>query len=808
MMRRGLVLLFLFGLFGYGIYSWLTQPASYRDAVKVYEANNLVEARRVLEDLLGRNPDDKQALALLGFIANREGNFAEAESVFRHLLEQEQTADGYYGLGISLRNQGRNDEAYRVTQQALALDPQHSDAAVLLNSLAPDKRLTPLVRGNLEVAGLRVPFSVQEGYFQVGGKPLLIKGVNLGVALPGKFPSEFPEERGVYAQWLELLGAMNANVIRLYTILPPVFYEALYAYNVAHPDAPLYLIHGVWTELPENHQYAGDFQEAFLSEAFNVIDVLHGQARLEPRLSHASGTYTADVSPWLLGFIIGREWEPFSVKAFDQTTPGRSYQGEFLSCENCTATEAWLAEVMNDITHYQVQTYQQQTPIAFTNWPTLDPLYHVTEATRAQEAALRQARGESYEGVPVNHVDFNDDESTVDATKILATPSFLAGHFASYHAYPYYPDFMNLSPEYAGHPVSNYQGYLEALKRYHGEQAVLISEFGVPSSRGMAHFNPFGFHHGGHSEAEQAARNLELFEQIKKSGAAGGIVFAWLDEWFKHNWLYIDLELPAARNPFWHSVMDAEQNYGIMSTERLGPHLGSKANTWFESKLVAENSSQRLRALAEPQYLHVFLEGATLEGVTTGGLELFLDTHPAPGDEFRIELGASEGKLWINGGYQLFKEFAAGTPWALYLQDFKAAPSGTDWAAWITEPNRRRLGRDGTLFERQTNDVGVLKPGSESKDSLNPLADYFIQDDTLHLRLPWTLLGFTDPSQKTIYDGSQERLIRTVSDIGIAVRGERLQGRFSWQNWQNLDYDLRLKPLYYALQRHWADETQ
>lgn len=802
-MRRTIVVVLIFLFLGYGVYSWLNRPESYQDAVKVYESNDLAETRRILTAMLERRPNDKQALTLLGFVSNREGKFDEAEIIFRSLLEQEKSADSYYGLGITLRNQGSTQEAYELTQQALALDPNHGDAKILLNSLSPEQR-APLTVTTVDLQNVAVPFRVNNGYFHHNDQQLLIKGVNFGVALPGKFPSEFPLERSLYDEWLNLMGGMNANVIRLYTILPPVFYEALRDYNTSHPDAPLYLIHGVWTELPENHQYKGKFQQDFLGEAFHVIDVIHGKATLQPRLSHASGVYTADVSPWLLGLIIGREWEPFSVKAFDKASDTTTYTGEFLSCETCTAMEAWLAEVMNDITSYQVHTYQQQTPIAFTNWPTLDPLYHVTEATRVEEAALRQARGESYEGVPANNVDFNDDESTVDATKIKATPSFLAGHFASYHAYPYYPDFMNLSSTFVAHPVSNYQAYLEALKSYHGEQAVLISEFGVPSSRGMAHFNPSGFHHGGHSEAEQATRNLELFKQIETSGMAGGVVFAWLDEWFKHNWLYIDLELPAQRNPFWHSVMDAEQNYGILGTERLGPYLGSKPSAWFESELVTENEAQRLRALAEPQYLHLFLEGVRAEG-----LELFLDTHPAAGNEFKIELGETEGRLWINGGYQLFKEFASGTPWALYLQDFKATPSGADWAKWMTEPNRQRIGRDEKVYERQTNEVGILRPGSETSENLNPLVDYFFQENALHVRLPWTLLGFTDSSQKYIYDGSQDSLILAVEDIGISTN-EALQGRYSWKNWQGVDYDLRLKPLYYALKDYWKpdDESQ
>ena len=45
---------------------------------------------------------------------------------------------------------------------------------------------------------------------------------------------------------------------------------------------------------------------------------------------------------------------------------------------------------------------------------------------------------------------------------------------------------------------------------------------------------------------------------------AGAILFAWLDEWFKKNWVVIDYEIPLENTRLWHNVMDAEQNYGIM----------------------------------------------------------------------------------------------------------------------------------------------------------------------------------------------------------------------------------------------------
>ncbi len=71
-----------------------------------------------------------------------------------------------------------------------------------------------------------------------------------------------------------------------------------------------------------------------------------------------------------------------------------------------------------------------------------------------------------------------------------------------------------------------------------------------------------------------AAIDARLTREIRESGAAGAIIFAWLDEWFKKNWAVIDYEIPSDHTRLWHNVMDAEQNYGIM-----GEYAGNSRTT-------------------------------------------------------------------------------------------------------------------------------------------------------------------------------------------------------------------------------------
>src|SRR3989442_2202025 len=70
--------------------------------------------------------------------------------------------------------------------------------------------------------------------------------------------------------------------------------------------------------------------------------------------------------------------------------------------------------------------------------------------------------------------------------------------------------------------------------------------------------------------ADIAAR---LTREVRAAGAAGGVLFAWLDEWFKHTWVTIDLEVPAGRSSLWHNMEDTEQHYGV-----LGEDAGAAAH--------------------------------------------------------------------------------------------------------------------------------------------------------------------------------------------------------------------------------------
>jgi hypothetical protein len=777
---------------------------------RAYRADSMAVAaeRFSRADQLCENLDAKVGL---GYALLRLDRLVEADSLFRLVVATDSgNADGWDGLTIVRWRQGDARAAVEAGRRALQLNPGDETARAILTQADPDWERPP-VPPPVRPKRLRIDARTKGDYFQTpsgggGWRRFYVSGVNMGVALPGKFPSEFPPDSVTYAGWFDIIAGMHANTLRLYTILPPSFYRALYGWNTGHPDRPLWLIHGVWTELPPNHDFNDStWTEEFHQEMRRVVDLLHGNADFPARPGHAGGRYDADLSRWTLGYIIGREWEPFAVKEFEQRFRSKptGYAGRFLATKGGLHMDAWMAEQCDYLLGYEVDRYNTIRPIAYTNWPTLDPLFHITESTADEEAAWRLKVGHAIER-PL--FEYENDAIGLDAMKVRPTSRNPAGWFASYHAYPYYPDFMLNDPVYntvrSSEGRSNYFGYLRHLKRHHAGMPLLLSEYGVPSSRGNAHLQPQGWDHGGHDEVAMARIDARLTREIRESGAAGGILFAWIDEWFKKNWIVIDYEIPLENTRQWHNIMDAEQNYGILGMyageDSATPEPGGDPAHWKALPVLEElpdataNLPRRLRVGQNESYLYLAVEIAEFAGRPfpwrDQDLMIALDTYrrglgqrSLPGGVISGDLGfefvailrdTADAELRITPDYN---PYAGGD----------AIIGGDDYGRFGHRPvttvprddgrfdslfvmtNRARFGRDGRFFPAQGLNRGRLRYGTAARSTLSDW--YWDQEEgMLELRLPWNLINVGDPSSKTILYEEPNLDVQTSEAVGTA----------------------------------------
>ena len=823
-----------------------------------YRAQRIGLADSTFQRLVAQCPADADALAGVGYSAMRRGELDRARSAFeRSLIARPGNYDALSGLGTASYRAGDIPAARRQFTEAAKLFPTDSLTRWYLERLGEsvsDRKLPAIVRP----ARLRVDARIGKRVFEIPAgaawRPIWLKGVNIGAALPGKHPSEFPPDDGTYQQWLMLAADMGANTLRVYTIHPPHFYRALAEWNRTNPTRPLWLIHGVWTELPPGRleeQYDDPaWRREYRDEAKRVVDLLHGRAAIEPRPGHSSGFYDTDVSRWVLAYITGREWEPYSVVAYSKLHPDRtSYRGRFLQIIAGNAAETWLAEECDFLLDYEATKYNTIRPIAYTNWPTLDPLHHPTESTREEEQRLRTWT------MPEENHEFDNDAVGLDATRMRSTAANPAGTFASYHAYPYYPDFMVLDPGYARarspEGPSGYYGYLRELVEYHGSMPVVISEYGVPSSRGIAHVQPQGWNHGGHSEAEQAAIDARLTRDIHAAGGAGALLFALIDEWFKKNWVVIDFEQPLERNRLWLNPLDAEQNYGILAM-RAGSRdsaividghpadWGERGRTWpsipADPALPPPLLVRDFRVRSDEAYLYLRLDvgaidwarGRYLVGIDThrsdlGGLRLPRTGDRCPvGLDFVLDLtGPNDSQLLVDRPYNLYRTVPlAGSDPLRVMQVYNRpweslAHDDLQWDTLVVETNRVRVGRDGTIYPAMTYQRNRLRHDRQPENSL---ADWFAEPatGTIEIRLGWGMLQILDPSSRLALRGMDtgggpagittdgfNLVVASYDPASPAAGGARLgcgpgttPFHYQWQPWEAPAWHQERKPLF------------
>jgi hypothetical protein len=794
-------------------------------------------------------PGDHAAQVGLGFVRLRQGDARAATERFLGAVASDAgDAEAWYGLGLARARLGQRPAAADAWRRTLRLAPDYLDAEQRLLALGIDSGLAlPPARASAvpDVAAR----TTGDGFeIRAGGawRPFYVKGINLGVALPGHFPSESPPDDSTYGRWLDLIAGAHANTVRVYTILPPAFYRALKAWNDAHPDRVLWLLHGVWTELPPRDDYdAPAWKSDFRSEMRRVVDLVHGHALIAARPGHAFGRYDSDVSDHVLGFIIGREWEPFSIRAYNARRGDRgAFTGRFLAVERGTPADAWMAEQCDYLLAYEWDTYHAQRPIAYTNWPTLDPLAHPTEPTLEEEQRLRRRYG-----FPPNPrlKEYDNDREALDAMVVRTTTADLAGYFASYHAYPYYPDFIDLDSAYAAarsaEGGSRYFGYLRALKQHHAGRPLLIAEYGVPSSRGVSHLQAEGMGHGRHDERAMAEIDARLTREVREAGAAGGVLFAWLDEWFKHTWVTIDLEVPAERTRLWHNMEDAEQNYGLLG-EYAGPanttpEPGGDPAVWQALAVLGRHDSLALRVGADPSYLYVALDGRP--GFDSARYVVGIDTYRRDRGQFRLPGVAGSGgvgcefvlvlndtsdaQLLVAPWYNPFLGPRPGMgPTGLDLFYNEAArvdlrrSDGTFDSLFVTT-NRWRIGRNGRTYPARGVNRGRLRHGRAAESSL---ADWYVDRAAglVEVRIAWGLLNVTDPSSRQVmvrYRRAGGGTFQTAATDGfrfqVAALG-RLHGgvvarvepqqTYAWPTWEVPTWHERLKPAYDAMREVWG----
>lgn len=656
-------------------------------------------------------------------------------------------------------------------------------------------------------------------------KEFEIKGVNLGSAVPGQWSADYAISEDTYLRWFEQIQAMGANTVRVYGVQSDVFYNAFYKYNQNNKN-PLYLLQGVlvndYVQFSHRDAFDKDFMESFEDNAKTAVDVIHGRKKIQlgRRASSASGSFKKDVSDWVIGYILGIDWEPSTVAYTNEKykNSGLSYNGEYMYAKDMAAPfEIMLATVGDKLIEYETKKYETQRLVAFSNQPATDPFTYPEDVARLYEKY-----------------------AFINTENIAVTDEFVSGQFASYHVYPFQTDLLQYINDFGEtEPCYNENGTLNDYRTYfmmlesHHSLPVVISEFGISTGRNVEHEakDREGVY-SRVSENEQGKALADCWEDIKLAGLNGGCVYSWQDDWSKRTWnTYYAIN--EERSPYWSDYQTNGQYFGLLSFDpgekKSVCYVDGDISEWNEDDNLIKEDIE-LSVKYDEKFMYFLVKKENLD-FSNDIIFIPIDTTQKTGSNYCKEYDAKFDReadflLVINGidNTRLLVQERYEALRSTYSQRINGFD--TYRKENIPEKNSPIFVPINTIVEKKVLsenplernidiliETGKLLYGNANPESqeFNSLADFISAGDYIEIRIPWQLLNFSDPSRMQIhddyYDGNYGIKNITISEIyiGAGSKSERIAlKKLKLKGWGNkVTYHERLKQSYYIMQRLW-----
>ncbi len=676
-------------------------------------------------------------------------------------------------------------------------------------------------------APLCVPFHTQEQQIQVMDaegvyQTIELRGVDMISSMPGQYASDFEPQEEDYLRWLTHIGEMGANMVRVYTLMDDDFYNALYQYNTAHREF-IYLLQGIEVSDEANNSKYTAFDTSFMGNLIHdgkaAVDIIHGRKMTFSNDPDGGGKYLKDISPWVIGYVVGHEWNADTIAYTDNSDYRSSeYHGTYFSTdENASRFESMLAKVMDAVTEYESDKYKTQRLMGFNSAPDIDFLEY-------EEVYARQLNKYAY----------------VDPEHIKAQESLLSGYFAAYRLFDFCDNFSNyLSEEQRGELAPflenidtdrSYGGYLDLLGAYH-TMPVVAAGYGFSSSRGAVSIGALPL-----TEAEQGERLVSVWEDAMDAGWAGVSISAWQDAWERRSW-NTAFATELSQNYLWHDLQTNGQNYGLMSfdpgTEPVCV-IDGLTEEWKTDTPVLEHGNMSLYVRYDQRGMYLLIQGQGVGKDTplylpmdiSGELgstyceepELFFERacdfllcldgtantrllvqerYDALRENFNREIGKEDpfiswpkqdSSRFVSIGMALSNPNVIDHPELLSAEDFQKQKALGVW-----ETGRLRHGNGD--------------PNAETFDSL---ADFCFGEDCVEIRIPWLLINVADPTGMRIHQDYYEHYgveTKYVSNIWLGLgtgEDEILMTTVDTGAWKfKLVWRERLKQSYYVVQSHW-----
>ena len=642
-------------------------------------------------------------------------------------------------------------------------------------------------------------FASNNGYFYKNmgdgtGSLFYINGVNIGFTEPGTDLADPDISYETYMRWFSYISDMNANTVRVFSVMNPDFYNALYDHNRKNPGKELYLIHGIWFNEDLMYEIGDAYDDAIISQfkraSKETVDIIHGKCDYTSYGNIRQAIYNKDISQYVIGFILGLEYPSefvYNTNKYHKNIT--KSDGDYIyTKDDSSPFESFLCETADSLISYETDKYGHQTPVSFLNWQPLDPIDHPSEPFKE-----------------------DNDYVSLNTENIICKNTYYPGIFASYDVYPYYPDFM--SYEYAEYS-DNYKAYLDALRAIH-TVPVLVAEYGLSTSRGMAHNGINEYRQGNMNETEQGTLLAKMSRDIALSGFCGGLIFSWQDEWFKKTW-NTEVYVPENKKDRTHELSSAEQCYGILAFDASCASPDGVTDEWDNT------TNATLKTLFDAEYMHILIDlpdnfnfysdicyvPISISGVGSDHSDdygLIFDNYV---DNLLIINGAYNTRLLTDASTDIFyyKYFVYNNVFGRENVILYKNNSGIFNRIYEYNANEMYLPTLDMTVTPQYRESGLLRYGNANTDTLS---DFCLTDDgRLEIRLAWYLLGIKNPKLKICIRPADDKLDYAAFDkifIGAGTDKNIKLYDSGFDGLENIEYKEHLKSSYKYVQNVFSE---
>lgn len=628
-----------------------------------------------------------------------------------------------------------------------------------------------------------------------------IIGVNLNSIKPGNFSNDKVITEEEYLNWITIIDNMGANCIKVPDIMDNNFYNALYKFNEDKKD-PIYVIQGIYFD-EVDLKNGKDIQSEEIEEKFKkhiklIIDSIHGNS-FDLNEDIKNEYYNTDISDYLIGYTLGIEFARNDLIHTELINNKDSYNGKYFYTNNdASSFESYIAKMADYLVEYEYKQYKEQKLVGF-----------IGSSNNYKEL------------ISSNQNEDNSIKDYINPNNINSKGKLKTGIFASYNLYPSYTN-MNENQD-------NIEEYVNELKNTH-KIPIIIGEYGVPSSRNSADFNT-DTNKGYINEQEQGEILVNAYRTINNANIAGSFIFELQDSWQRTSWNTKELKI-LDRAPYWSDAQDYSQNFGLIAFDpsqadsKLYPD--EKIDEWKNKNIINKNEDISLSMRSDEKYLYFMLKSENTINLDKQDIYVYLDITPNSGStkssqlnlnfdkpvDFIIEIKDRENaKVLVHEYYNYFslnqnkKEYQK-------RPDLISVQSDMDeFSPIYIETSPRMYVEDlKKIVESKKIETGKLVHGNSNplNENYNSASDFYVGNDYIEIRVPWSLLNFMDPSTKQIMDDiykyfSAKPMIINEINVGVTIKEneeikEKLDStKFKLNSWIKPNYHQRLKKSYYII---------